>query len=728
MMPLPPAPTPPPAAAPGALPAPPGVPPAGPHAPSPQAATPRRLTDEQTSAWWGRIDAALAATKPAIEKGKVNVARYGGQYYTSLSTEDRIAVPTDFYYIEQKKSQLFYRLPDIFLKPEQPGLEDAAVVFQAAINKQLGVAGVNVLPRVQQVIFDILCAVGYGAVKVGYQTVQDGTIDVQVGEEPDLAAMQPGAVLGLGPMPMKPVMEKAPNIVAEWLFIEHIPAGDLLVPAEFKGLDFDDAPWLGMAFEDDNLEGEFGGSDRADDDRRLTPVPDAARTAARQVRKGYEVWYKAHRFDTDIKHPDQYRMFKVYDDAKNEPIEVKDSPYQQCAPSGKRLEGMAGNPICPLTIRCVSDTWLPQSDCAMARATADELSAGRTAMVQFRHRNMPQTGYDTTRITKDALGKIERNENAGWVGFDGPMEDASWSIHKGEFSRENFTFNDIAQGDLGRIWGLGGPQLGNADDTAKTATVEQIAQTASQSRLEAERNLVLGWYSGKVVPKFAALMQLFTTQEEFVELVGADAERLSKIPPEVQQQAQKDGKDARALVPWNKDTIKGKFTFAAKPNSQVYLDIAQEDKRLLDRYQLFANSPTINRAELERAMLARDGFDPGKMMQQPPAKGPEPPKLNFSVSGADLIGPQAPIVIEVLTQLGLKISPGAVQQSQGLLLQQQQLAEAEAQQKLALQGHPKTEHPGAAAEVEPLAKHPLDQTGGLQGSGAPAPMGPGGQL
>jgi hypothetical protein len=47
-------------------------------------------------------------------------------------------VPTDYYYVETKRNQLFFRLPDVYVKPEQPGIEDAAVVFQAALNKELG--------------------------------------------------------------------------------------------------------------------------------------------------------------------------------------------------------------------------------------------------------------------------------------------------------------------------------------------------------------------------------------------------------------------------------------------------------------------------------------------------------------------------------------------------------------------------------------------------------------
>lgn len=684
------------------------------------------LTERQTSAWWGRITGSLEATKPKIDVGKRNIERYNGEYFTGQSKDKRVGVPSDFYYVEQKKSGMFYRLPEVFLKPELPGIEDAAVVFQAALNKKLGPKGVNVLPRVQQAIFDVLCPTGWGAVKVGLQVVEDGTKPVQVGTEPDpdapMPPLQPGAVLGLQQPPMRPIIEQVANIVASWMFIEHVSPGDLIVPAEFKGLDFDDAPFLGMRFEEDVLDDdESGGTDRNEDERRLTPLPPAALTSKRKVRTGYEIWYKAHRFDSDIKHPDQYRTFKVYDDDRNAPIVPKNSPYQQCTPSGKLIMGMKGNPICPLTIRFVSDTWAPKSDCSMARPIADELSEGRSQMIQARDRNMAQVGFDSTRVTKDTLTKLERNEMLAYVGFDGPYQDAIWAIQKGKGGRESYEFEESAQGDLGRIWGMGASQLGDAEGS-ETATAEQIASKAAMSRQSNEQNAVLSWYVDKVVAKFAALMQMFSDEEEFVELIGADAQRLKSIPPDVAQRAQQAGQDARVLVPWNKASIQGPFSFSAKPDSQLFMDTAAFRKELMNLYNFFANEPNVNRSELVRQIIQAHGFDPSKMIQQPPPKAPEPPKLALSIKMEDFVGPQGPITIEIAQQNGMKISAGAIQQAQAnfatVQLQEQQQAAADAAEK----------HGGPAVLAQKLNQHPLDQTGGMQGSGAPAPIAPGGHL
>jgi hypothetical protein len=88
--------------------------------------------------------------------------------------------------------------------------------------------------------------------------------------------------------------------------------------------------------------------------------------------------------------------------------------------------------------------------------------------------------------------------------------------------------------------------------------------------------------------------------------------------------------------------------------------------------------------------------------------------------------PQFPILVEVLGQCGIKISPQAIQQAQSAamnqLLMQSMVAQADGQEG----GEPDTEHGGKVAQMESLSKHAVDETGGMQGSGAPAPMGAGG--
>ncbi|HMJ58289.1 MAG TPA: hypothetical protein VK467_04085 [Gemmatimonadales bacterium] len=686
------------------------VPPQGPTAP---AAKPppkeQRLTPDQASAWRRRIKAALEATKPALDEGKKNIDRYNAQHLGTV-TDKTVAVPTDFYYIEQKKPQLFYRLPDVYLKALQPGLDDGGVIFQAALNSKIGPAGVNVLPKVQEVLFDVICATGFGALKVGYEPIIDGTKPFEV---------SPASQDPLTGAPVEAVVEEVPNIIASRYFIERGAPGDLIVPADFSGSDFDDAAYLGIRFREDLPDGEVQGkTSEQDDDRRLTPLPDAGKTARRHQRIGTELFFKARTFGF-AKHPDAIWTFTLYDDDPDStPVTVKPCPYQKTNPQTGRLEGMVGFPIVPLTTRYVSDTWMARSDCSMAQNSATELSTGRTQMIQYRDRNMPQWGFDTTRVDADIQAKIARNESMAGIGFNGPGADATWPIVKGQMSRENFSFNDYIQQDLNRIWGITDQGTSARAESAKTATEIQTSEAASKTRMEAERAKVVDWYL-KVVAKFGALLQMFADETEYVELVGQDAQRLKNIPPEIQQQAAADPQ-AKLLVPWTKDEIFGRYSFQVKPDSQLHTDVTQEREQWLKFFNFLANEPTCNRTELTREGMKLFHYDPVRFTQPPPEHKPEPPKLSLAFTGEDFVAPQAPIMIELAAQLGLKISPEAILQSQQMLLQAEQIA---AQQQV--EANAQTEHGGAAKEAPKINKHPTEATGGMQGSGAPAPLGPG---
>lgn len=721
MMPFPDGPAIPPPAAPLAL-----VPP-----PTPK---PRTLTADQIGAWRRRIQASNEHTKTAIDEGKRNVERYKSRTLDREPADDTAVVPSDFWFIEQKKAGLFYRLPDVYLQPMQPGKEDGAVLGQAVLKAKLGSQGLNILPRVKQVLFDVLCATGYGALKVGFDPALGPPQKIPMGSTPNLART-PGAMLGLSGASDEPVLQDVPQIVAKRYFASHVSPGDLIVPADFIGLDFDDAAFLGVRFREDMTGGDSDRSSSEDDERRLTKLSSAAQASRKAQRLGYEIWYYAARFDEDAWHPEHIRTFVIYEDdlSRGVPVTVRESPYQRWRVHGQvsdtyvpgaTPEGMVGYPISPLTLRFISDAWLVPSDCTMARNTADTVSKGWTQMLRFRDRAQPQYGYDATRVDKSIQDKIARGDIGAGIGFNGPGADATWPIQKGRFGRESFEFHTLGMQILQLIWGLGANQTGQSETTGRTATELQIISAASQNRQEQERETVLGWYLAKVVMKIFALYQLFADEDDFVELIGADVARLQTIPDAVKQQAQASGQDARVLVPWNADAIAGRYAFSAKANSQLFLDAAQYRKQLMDLYNFFAHEPSVNRAELVREILQTYGFDPAKMIQQPPPKTSEPPKPSLAFNGDDLnpLAPQAAIILDLLPKLGVPIDPAIVATAiQAALTMQPVVAGGAA-------APPQTAHGGAVATAEPLAQHPLDESGAMQGSGAHAPVAPGGHL
>src|SRR5690348_11614428 len=225
--------------------------------PAPQPALPYQntalpLTDDEVKDWRSRLETAREPIAAIITEGKTNTARYRVKHLPAMPKEHEVVVPLDYSYTEQKKAQLFFQVPELHLEATRPELEATAPIAQAVINRALGPkpAGVDMKAAMFEVLTDVICATGYGVIKIGYETYTNGTRDVQIGTEP-VPGGQPGAVLGLGAQPMQPIMQAVPNVVSEQYYARRVPPGHFRAPADFSGSDFDDAPWVGWRFSED---------------------------------------------------------------------------------------------------------------------------------------------------------------------------------------------------------------------------------------------------------------------------------------------------------------------------------------------------------------------------------------------------------------------------------------------------------------------------------------------
>lgn len=679
-----------------------------------------RLTEDEVKAWRARLRAGKELVSPVVEQGKKNIQRYRAKSLEVAPSDDTVIVPLDFSYVEQKKAQLFFQTPDVQGEALQPAFEPAAPIFTAVMNHALGIHGVNAKAAMFEMLTDALCPTGYGVSKIGYQPTVLGTKPVQVGVEP--GPPQPGSVLGLAPTPMVPVFEDVPNIVAEKYYWDRFPPGWFRCPADFRGSDFDKAAWLSMRFEEDYPDGEKGDYKTADDAENMLLVKPSTATgqASTPKRCGEEVWYRAAQYDKDAAHPEHIRTFKLYDDDQDALPERKDSPFQRWvmptqaqpgmpAPApqpplvsyqpGAQPIGMPGYPIHVLTLRYLSDAAFPPSDSTMSRQTVDEISEGRTQMFRRRKRALPQTLYDATRVTDPAiLAKLESNDNSGMIGVQGSPGEMFLPLDKGNFGRDNFAFNDIAQRDLDTTWALGANAGVLRSGPGETATKSNQIQSAVDTRLEAERTRVLEYFV-KGVAKLAGLYQLFADQDDYVAIVGADG--------------------AKQLVAWNKSLIAGKFAFSAKPNSHIRIDAAQSTQQALQAYNQFRKDPNCNEQYLIAEVAQKMGMDPARLYKpsQPPPE--EKPTVSWAIKIEDFYGPGAQVAVEIAKQSGVVISPAALQAAQtiGALVAAQAAAEQAMQAQAKPQGQPQAQHGGAASVTEPINKHAEQFTGGTPGIG-----------
>jgi hypothetical protein len=360
-------------------------------------------------------------------------------------------------------------------------------------------------------------------------------------------------------------------------------------------------------------------------------------------------------------------------------------------------------------VRKLTDSAYVPSDGTMIRPLENELDISRTQNIQ--HRDAMGLRYIANGdvLPKESLDKIVRAPIGGIVtvpseAFHG--EGAFKPLDAGTMPRESLVIADYIDADLARTTGVDASGAGVQGTTSQTATAEQIQAANANARMDKERGIVLKRYI-KGVTKFATLVQRYYPVEDAALLVGQGPAQLWEA--------------------W-RTTAKASVAFTALPDSALRVDQAVDRKSSVDLYSFLANDPYIQkgRAKLLEKLLRKHHVDPTGIIAPPDPPKPEPPKLSLSFKGEDFVGPQAPVVFEILKQQGIQISDQAMAQTQqlGALM-----AAMNAMQATAEAQDGQTKHGGKLPQQESLSKHAADQTGGMQGSGGPAAMGaPGGML
>jgi hypothetical protein len=674
-------------------------------------------------AWKSRRE----ASRDLIKRVKPDWDKNLDRLLAKTNVKGEVVVPKDFANVEQKKAALAFQVPAIQLEPRTlnplaEGADDPVRVFQAVVNDYLTAPyGVHADAMIEEVLSDALCPSGIFATKIGYEPTIDGQKQVQTGQQPDPnfvpptpAQQQPGTVLGLNTppppqAPMVPILANVPNVIAEHYYWERIPPERLLLPDGWHGSDYEKMPWVGWDGEMDflpaqkafNLPDDFSVTTSTDEDRlgTLTRTTQGSREGTKKV-KYSEIWYKASLFDATVKHPDQLR-YLVLVDGLDTPARHEDSPYQRKQPDGTLL-GMIGFPVHVGALRYVSDQAIPPSDCQMSRHQVDELSQGRTQMIQQRKRSIPMRLADLQAIGGlEGLAKIERNEFQSVIPLENmdPQHPPIVEIARAAFPRENFTFDQIANRDIADLWAMDANQRGLSNDHGVTATEVATAQANSNVRLRRERNRFLLWFA-RGAGKLGALIQLFATDQSYVRIIGDNGESILKT--------------------WDKTTIAGDYLFTVKADSAVPTDAAEDLAVAIKQQNMFGNSPFVNQAGFLKHLFPKMGLDPA-LIVQPQPKPAEVPKVTFTFNDASLDprNPAFPIVMELLRQGGSPVDDAAV-------LQAQQLASAAGAPvaKSVTHGSPTPPVPhtigqGSGSNVEPINKHQADRTGQLSGPSIP---------
>ena len=650
--------------------------------------------------------ADLAFWRGEIERSRREQERYHGawqtnlDYYTGRSPDaataiqqgtDFVNVNVDFYQVEQKLAQLFYETPELQitgkgrLKGQSPILQS----HRDLLNELLGPDYADVLPTIHKAIKDCLCTAGVGATKIGYQ--------------PSLREVEPpaqlGSVLGLTQAITLPVHEA-------WYWTR-IPSKKFRAPADFHDTDFDRAPWLAhdfrmplaLARRDFQLPAEFTGTTTRDE-RILDDGSQAVAGTDLAYVEGTEVWYYAALFDEDVIHPLLMRRHVLITGVDGFVEKTPESPYQRVQPDGRlSADSMIGNPIHVLTLRDVPDSQHVPSDAQMTRPLVRELCKFRTQMVQERDANRPFVLYDIDALPPEILAKIENRTIGSLVGVEGGKLAAGVgsimaAAVQGTAPRQTYLANDYITRDIEKSLGIDATGAGVTDHADESATKTAEVARSRNVRLDAERRRVLAWYL-KGVAKFSALVCRYMTPQLSVPYLGEEG--------------------AAAWAQWDKQAVDGRLGFSAKPDSQIRLDAAHERKFALDLYQFTAKDPNVRRVELLRHLFEKAGLDPTTLVvDELPEQKPDP-NIGFTFKGDDLIGPQAPIVLEILAQGGIQVSQPARDEAAGQLFKQMALGVRDASGKAVPATSRPQEHGGPADKVRPLSQQSADRTGNRPG-------------
>lgn len=608
----------------------------------------------------------------------------------------------DFTLVERKKADLFYQRPDVSAIPSPllEGHEELLDTHTAILNEKLGVDGVNAKILVHQVLFDILCPTGKGWTVMGYEST---TVDVPT---PDPNFQPPMIVDPMTGQPAPDLSVQAPIVMSpvpvyEDCFWHWLSPYQALTPHDVRTVLTDEWPWVGYDFEMPVRTAKrkgwvpetFNGSAPATD---LHYDHVAAASSGDAVVKGSILYYKSALYRDDRVHP-LHQTLLVLIDGLDQPAEHKDSPYQTIDGKGALTpDSLIGFPIHTFVTRLLTDSPHPPSDATITRPTVNEINKTRGQQLEYRDANILRWMYNVDTLPTDALAKIVRSPVGGMIGVPGEAfvgDGAIKELPRGTYPRDNLELNDRLDNDLARSWALDENQIGVAAGGDGTATEAQITQGNANARAGFERGNILDAYC-KGVTKYSTLIQRFLTVQQAATIVGQEK--------------------AAAWDSWRK-IIPAALAFTALPDATLRTDLASEKKRAMDEYTFFANDPYINRKELLRQLMPRLRYNTAKLLIDPPAKGPEPIKFSLTIASASLnpMLPEYANLYQILTQQGV----------QNLV---QPIAEAILNQPPAPGAGPQTEHGGKVAQMEGLSKHATDLSGGMQGTGSPAPMGAGG--
>lgn len=613
--------------------------------------TPIPLTPDQIGEWWGRIKESRQQNKRLGDKWDVLMKAYLPE--VNAGAED-LKAGIHFRNVHTKIPKLFFRSPDLIITAEGPAKDviidpttgvpidnvSAAAIKAAILRQKLGTKGVNVKRKIGAALFDVIAWAGIGCTKIGYKAVIK-QVDLPVmGPDPNFVPPdQPGSVLGLGAAPEppqvpqtgpdgQPLFEPQPVTIYEEWYWDHFSPKRLLRPAELKSTMYDqDASWLGMEFDMPEATARAAFQIPPEVELKTSPSTDYEYkheeingSQAKGLVHGVEIYYKTSIFDpTTQPHPQALRHLVLLECSQEKAFVHRDDPDQTFDELGMLTpDSRIGFPYQIFTNRDLTDAAVPWADNAFTNASVKHINTHRRQSVKLRDANIAKYLYDSGAFTPDELGRIQRGEVGEFIAVEagklaGGAEKLIAPIVKNEASRDDWRTAQILKQDVEETLGIGGVNAGGTEDTVRTATEISTSANALADRIECEQDRVMDDYLCGVA-KFDTLLCRYATETSYVNWVGNDG--------------------MNRLQPWNRSIIAGKWSFTAKPNSQLRIDAVRDRAQtieLIDTLMPLAGV-MVNIKPLLRKLTLQFGEDPHELIL------PDPPVVEPGASPAGVGG------------------------------------------------------------------------------------------
>jgi hypothetical protein len=580
----------------------------------------RRVIKDLLPTWQANVEQRL---------GRVGSASTAG---VQTETTTQAELNPDWALTKTKIANLYSQLPTVQGAHENKQFAAAIPPFMKSVNYELSEKRTNVSVAMNECLADVVNASGIAGVMVGYaarfRDVEVPSVDT---------AMIPAEVLkqllAAGKVPMDVVPEKTDSR----MFVTRISPGDLLVPTEFTGSNFDDGAFVGYkgrkVWSEAKSEWKLKESDKDDimtGAAKITGESMRVETDAADLNgpedsvEFEEIYYWRYLVDAD--EPSFCAIWKlVRVVGRDEPVVHEPWRGQKKLEDGHYI-GSKKFPVRILTLTYISDNPLPPSDTEAGRPQVQDLRLSRAQMFQNRKNSLPMRWYDVNRLDPLVSEQLMRGTWQGIIPVNGDGSRSLGELARASYPSEDLTFDRNTQNDLRDVWGISANQGGGMSQGEHTKAEVNLVQQNFATVNGQQRFQVASFFLG-AVEVLAGWMALYS-----------DFPVLTQEEKQTMEQA------------WDRKTILHDLVLKILPDSTIVLDVNQKLERIFKLINMTAKSGYVNVKPLIIKAFELSGEDPAECVVDPQPPKSDDPNISYRFTGKDDM--TNPMVLAILEKRG----------------------------------------------------------------------------